>query len=208
MKSAPSIRGGSVETKLIRAESEVQKQNDEETYVTGAFNPLGWHYTALHMSMLGNAVAFIAETVGRTPQAVSRFLASPWAKEQQARFHESLQKQHAQAILDPIQRFTAGLAEKLDILDALTKSEDEKIALAATREWIAHAIGSPVKRTEVSVEHTLSGLSLGELAFVRDHGRLPTAAEMKQITNANYIESDAEVVETAPLPPAHVNGKA
>ena len=75
------------------------------------------------------------------------------------------------------------------MLDSMSRSENESVALRALEMWISHAIGSPVKRTEVKVEGTVAHMSLDELRFVRDNGRLPTEQERMQIV-APSIEGE------------------
>ena len=137
-----------------------------------------WHYQAIHMSLSGYSMREIARSLSKSYPTVQNFLHTQWAVDKVNALYNTLNERRATLMLDPVEKFNSKIDEKIALLDELTHSSDPKVALSAIREWINHAIGSPVKRTEVTVEHSLNNLGVEELRFIKEHGRMPTPTEL------------------------------
>lgn len=134
------------------------------------------------MHILDYPIGDICRVVKKTRDVVSPLLNGEWAAAQLQRFQDRFEEKATTQLVDPISKFTSKLDEKIEQLDALTKSEDPKVALAAIRDWINHAIGTPLRRTEIDVNHSLNQRSPEELMFVRQYGRFPTPPELRAFT--------------------------
>jgi hypothetical protein len=153
------------------------------------FAPEPFHYMALHLLLLGNSAHEVASQLERPRAEITAFSKSPWCQDQIASYHERFMANVQKRVFDPMSKFYDKLEEKIELLDAMTKSENESVALRAIESWIANTLGSPVKRSEIKVEGTITHASLDELRFIRDHGRLPTEQEKLQLS-APSIEGE------------------
>lgn len=167
-------------------------------YDSPNWSPTPKDYMVLHLAMLGQKPSEIGHQTQLPSASVKALLASPWAKEQITQYHDRFMRALQEKVFEPTQKFYSKLEQKIEQLDAMTQSENPSTALRAIEIWIAHTIGSPVKRTEVQVNHSLNNLSTAELEFVRAYKRLPTAEERLQLQNPalqlDYIDSTAHPV--------------
>ena len=161
------------------------------------FDVKPWHLAAMHLWLTGREPRDIAEQLNKSYPIVRKLIDGPWGQAQIAAFNARLTERHIDAIIDPITKFNTKIVEKIDMLDAMTHSPDEKVALAAIREWINHAIGSPVRRSEVMIEHILAARTTDELRFIKEYGRAPSNAdeleEFKSIQQA--IDGEVTLIE-------------
>ena len=158
------------------------------------FKPELFHYMILHLLLLGNSVKETASQVKKPTYLVQDVANSTWCQENARQYHERFLANVQKRIFDPHERFWEQLPEKLELLDQMTKSDNPSVALRATELWLAHAIGSPVKRSEIKVEGTVAHLGLEELRFVKEHGRLPSPQEKLQLS-APSIESECAPID-------------
>lgn len=157
-----------------------------------SFTPEPLHYMILQLSMLGHPLGEISSQVRKPTAYVRACLKSSWAQQQITDWHDRFTRQLTQKTFEPLAAFHDKLQEKMEQLDALTQSENPSVALRAIELWIAHTLGSPVKRTEVKTEGSILHYTTDELRFMKDHGRLPNAQERLAL-NAPTIDAEYTV---------------
>lgn len=147
--------------------------------------------------MLGRTPAEISAEIEHSTAYIKQVLTSRWATAELGKFHDRFMAQLQQRAFDHTRAFADKLQEKIELLDEMTKSSHPPTALRALESWISHTIGSPVKRTEVKHEHSLSNLSKAELEFVRQNRRLPSQEERLMLEaplTVDYVDT-TEVIE-------------
>jgi hypothetical protein len=140
----------------------------------------------LHLAMLNKTVREIAQETKQPQATVKALLGGPWAREQLTAYHDRFMAGMQARAFDHTRTLTDKLEEKIAQLNAMTNDENPNVALRAIELWINHAIGSPVKRSEITHKSPLDGLTPAELEFVRDFKRLPTPDERLTINNPAY----------------------
>ena len=146
----------------------------------------------LHLALVNTPIREISAKVNEPQSVIKALLKGPWAQDQIARYHERFLASLQDRAFDHVRAFEAKLEEKVAQLDAMTKDENANVALRAIELWINHSVGSPVKRSEVTHKSPLDGLNAKEMAFVRDHRRLPTPEERLALNRPDFdIESEA-----------------
>ncbi len=161
-------------------------------YQSPAYKPEPSDYLILHLAMLNKSVREIAQEVQEPQARIKALLAGPWARDQITQYHERFMATMQARAFDHTKAFADKLKERMEQLDGFTKDPNPSVALRAIELWVNHAIGSPVKRSEVTHTSPLQGMSERELAFVRDNKRLPTPEERLQLANPGYdVESEA-----------------
>lgn len=170
--------------------------NSLAIYSSPAYEPRPQDFMILHLAMVNTPVRDISLKVNEPQSVIKALLKGPWAQDQIARYHERFLAATLDRAFDHTRAFEAKLEEKIQQLDALTHDENANVALRALELWISHTVGSPVKRTEITHKSPLDGLNAKEMAFVRDHRRLPTPEERLEL-NAPTFDVDSEEVEPA-----------
>lgn len=146
--------------------------------------------------MLGHTPIEISQQIEHSTAYIKQVLGSRWASTQLRNFHDRFMSQLQQRAFDHTRAFADKLAEKITLLDDMTKSDHPPTALKAIDLWISHTVGSPVKRTEVKHEHSLSNLSKAELEFVRTNRRLPSQEERLMLeAPPTYYDVEGQVIE-------------
>ena len=158
------------------------------------FTPEPFHFFALHLLLLGNTPRQVATQTNKPAYLIQGFAKSQWCQDQIKTYHERFMANVQKRVFDPHEKFWELLPEKVALLDEMTKSENPSVALRATELWLAHGIGSPVKRSEIKVDGTVAHLGLEELRFVKEHGRLPSPQEKLQLS-APSIESECAPID-------------
>ena len=161
-------------------------------YSSPAYEPRPQDYLILHLAMVNTPIREISAKVNEPQSVIKALLRGPWAQDQISRYHERFLAATLDRAFDHTRAFEAKLEEKIKYLDALTKDENPNVALRAIELWISHTVGSPVKRSEVTHKSPLDGLNAKEMAFVRDHRRLPTPEERLAL-NQPAFDIDSEV---------------
>jgi uncharacterized protein (DUF305 family) len=89
----------------------------------------------------------IAETMGTTPQIVAAILLEP-------EVIEAMERAHASALKDTQEALRLGSLEVVQRLAKLVQSDDERIALEASKAWLTKAGADAPSKSESKNEHT------------------------------------------------------
>lgn len=150
---------------------------NKDDFESPDFKPEPYHYMAVQLAMLQTPIAEISNQIKKPMSLVRALIQSKWAQGMIADWHERFTQLHLTKTFEPMAAFYDKMQERMEQLDAMTKSENPSVALRAIELWIAHTLGSPVKRTEVKTEGSILHYTTDELRFIKANGRLPNPQE-------------------------------
>lgn len=148
-----------------------------------------WYVSALQFSLAGMNAKEIAHRLNQPERTVQRILKSDWAQEHLAGFNDAVFAAVMKDRIDPVVRFQGLISKSIEKLVEKLDCGDNKVEFWAACRLLDNAGFAPVKRVSVSEDEALKNLTIEELKYVAETGRLP--AKRAVIEGECYAEADA-----------------